>query len=286
VREPIECEGAPRDLGLDQGRACSNALRMRFGAQPWWERFRLQAGLASADRARMLRDLKRHFPHQWESLAGMAVGARVPTGWLAQELARELAGGEAALPLAVAIDHGRVLLARGLGGEWVARRSRPEGLFASVEVTRPCLTAALAGVNERGLAVAAVAARGATQRCAAAPASLLAQDCLERFEATPAALEWCLGRPGGGCATVWLADARGELAGVEFAGAERRVLRPSDGLLVSGGGAAREEELAKSLREAPPLDASALARCIEGDAVALDPRERHLVAGDLDISPI
>jgi hypothetical protein len=285
VHAPIECEGTPRDLGLDQGRACADALHMRFGAQPWWERFRLQAGLASADRARMLRDLKRHFPHQWESLAGMAVGARVPTGWLAQELARELAGGEAALPVVAAIDHGRVLLARGLGREWVARRSRPEGLFASVEVTHPCLTAALAGVNERGLAVAAAGTRDATERCAA-PASLLAQDCLERFEATRAALEWCLGRPGGGRGTVWLADARGELAGVEFAGAERRVLRPSEGLLVSGGGAAREEELAKALREAAPLDAPALARRIEGDAVALDPRERRLLAGGLDLSPV
>ena len=27
---PIECEGTPRDLGLDQGRACADALRMRF----------------------------------------------------------------------------------------------------------------------------------------------------------------------------------------------------------------------------------------------------------------
>ena len=277
MRTPIECEGTPRDLGLDQGRACADALRMRFEAQPWWERLRLQAGLASADRGRMLRDLKRHFPHQWESLAGMAVGARVPTGWLAQELA----GGEATLPVTVAIDHGRVLLARGLGDEWVARRSRPEGLFASVEVTHPHLTAALAGVNERGLAVAAVGTRDAMERCAA-PASLLAQDCLERFEALEAALEWCLGRPGGGRATVWLADARGELAGVEFAGAERRVLRPSEGLLVSGAGAAREEELAKALREAEPLDAPALVRHIEGDAVALDPRERRLMAVALD----
>jgi hypothetical protein len=284
VRAPIECAGTPRDLGLDQGRACADALRMRFEAQPWWERLWLQAGLAGADRGRMLRDLKRHFPHQWESLAGMAVGARVPTGWLAQELDRELAGSEAALPVTVAIDHGRVLLARGLGGEWVARRSRPEGLFASVEVTRPHLTAALAGVNERGLAVAAVGTRDATERCAA-PASLLAQDCLERFEATPAALEWCLGRPGGGRATVWLADARGELAGVEFAGGERRVLRPSEGLLVSSTGAARKEELAKALREAAPLDAPALVRHIEGDAIALDPRERRLLAGGLDLSP-
>jgi hypothetical protein len=271
VSAPIECEGAPRDLGLDQGRACADALRGRFGAQPWWERLRLRAGLAGADRARLLRDLRRHFPHQWESLAGLAVGARVPTGWLARELARELAGGEVPQPVAVAIDHGRALLARGLGGEWFARRSRPEGLFASVEVTRPCLTAALAGVNESGLAVVAVGARGATERCAA-PAALLAQDCLERFEAVETALEWCLGRPGGGFATVWLADARGELAGVEFAAAERRVLRPSEGPRVSG--------------EAAPLDAPALARRIEGDAVALDPRERRLVAGGLDLSPV
>jgi hypothetical protein len=284
VSAPIECEGAPRDLGLDQGRACADALRARFGAQPWRERLWLHAGLAGAERARMLRDLKRHFPHQWESLAGLAVGARVPCSWLAQELAGELAGVEAAPPLVVAIDHGRALLAREVGGGWVARRSRPEGLFASVEVTRPCLTAALAGVNERGLAVAAVAMRGAAERCAA-PASLLAQDCLERFEATPAALEWCLGRPGGGRATVWLADARGSLAGVEFAGAERRVLRASEGLWISGAGALRQEELAKALREAAPLDAPALARRIEGEAVALDARERHLVAGSLDLSP-
>jgi hypothetical protein len=285
VRAPIECEGAPRDLGLDQGRACADSLRVRFGARPWWERLRLRAGLAGADRGRLLRDLRRHFPHQSESLAGVAVGARVPRGWLVQELARELAGGEVALSIAMAIDHGRALLARGLGGEWVARRSRPEGLFASIEVTRPCLTAALAGVNERGLAVAAMATRGATDSCEA-PAWLLAQDCLERFEATPAALEWCLGRPGGGRATVWLADAWGELAGVEFAGAERRALRPSEGLSVSGGRAGREEELAKALREAAPLDAPALARRIEGDAVALDPRERRLVAGGLDLSPV
>jgi len=242
-------------------------LGLRFAKRPWWERLWLQAGPAAAAPAGLLRDLQRHFPHQWESLCGIAVGARVPASWLIQELARELADDAVARPVAVAIDRGRALLGRGLGGGWVARRSRPEGLFTSVEITRPCLSAALAGVNERGLAVAAVGRRGATQRCAA-PAVLLAQDCLERFEAVEAALEWCLGRPAGGRATVWLADARGRLAGVEFGRAERRVLRPS------------------VVPEAAPLDASSLARRIEGDAVALDPRERRLVAGGLDLSPV
>ena len=30
----IECEGAPRDLGLDQGRACREALAQAFAALP------------------------------------------------------------------------------------------------------------------------------------------------------------------------------------------------------------------------------------------------------------
>jgi hypothetical protein len=269
VRAPIECEGAPRDLGLDQGRACADLLRPRFRARPWRERLRLRAGSAGCDHARLRRDLRRHFPHQWESLSGLAVGARVPSGWLLQELAREISGAEAPRLAAAVTDGRRALLARGLGGAWIARRSRPEGLFASIEVTRPCFTAALAGVNERGLAVAAVAAPGATRGCEA-PACLLAQDCLERFEATPAALEWCLGRPGGGRARIWLADARGELAGVEFEDAGRRVLEPSDAGAPGGVG---------------PLDARALAGHIDGDAVALDPRERLLVAGDLELSP-
>ena len=47
-------------------------------------------------------------------------------------------------------------------------------------------------------------------RCAA-PAWLLAQDCLERFEALGPALDWCCERPGGGGGALLLADAGGRL---------------------------------------------------------------------------
>jgi len=240
----VDCAGAPRDLGLDQGRACRAELAERFDALPWSEALLLRLGRVDVTVRALLRDLGRHFPHLSEVLAGIAVGARVPEAFLAGEITAELAGGPAP---AAALAGGTALLARCQEGPRVVRRSRPEGLFAFLDLTRPWLPSTLLGVNERGLAVA-VADSGAPEGGCAAPASLLAQDCLERFEALDAALDWCAGRPGGGRATIFLGDAAGEVAGIEIDGAERRVLRPADDRLVRDGAGA---ELAKSLRDAP-----------------------------------
>ena len=79
---------------------------------------------------------------------------------------------------------------------WIVRRSLPEIGFASVELTLPWLAPAVAGVNEKGLAVAIVPE--AAERAALAfspPALLLVQDCLQRFADLESALEWCARRP-------------------------------------------------------------------------------------------
>lgn len=259
----VDCAGAPRDVGLDQGRACRAELADRFAELPWAEALQLRLGLADASVRRLQRDLARHFPHLSESLAGLAVGARVPQAFVAREIAAELARGSA--PTA-ALAGENALLVRALEDPRVVRRSRPEGLFASLELTRPWLPSLLLGVNERGLAVA-VAESGAAGEGCAAPAALLAQDCLERFEALDAALDWCAGRPAGGRATILLGDAAGEVAGIEIAGAERRVLRPADGLLARDAAGA---ELAKSLRDSPPGAA------LPQDVARVDSRERSL----------
>ena len=95
------------------------------------------------------------------------------------------------------VPHGETAqLALALDGPAIVRRTRPEGLFASLELSRPWLPSTLLGVNERGLAVA-VADSGPEEAGCSAPAALLAQDCLERFEALDAALDWCASRPGG-----------------------------------------------------------------------------------------
>ncbi len=286
---PIACEGAPRDLGLDQGRGCGHALRARFGRRTSLRRLALRAGWVGPRTRRIARDLARHFPHHAEALQGLGVGAGVPTAWLVDELAGEVESEGVRRPLAVATGPG--LLARGLEGPWLLRRSTPEGLFASLELTRPWLAHALAGVNERGLALAVLAASTEPFGRCAAPAVLLAQDCLERFEGLEAALEWCSSRPAGGRALLLLADARGELAGLAVDGGSRRVLRPCEGRLVSGGAPGAAGELDKRLAEAPPGDVESLAAALPGDveslaaalpgaAVAVDaPGRRLFVAG-------
>ena len=273
----IECAGAPRDLGLDQGRACRGPLREAFEASPRHERWPLPL---SAAHARLARDLKRHFPHLAESLAGLAAGAGVPERWLLRRLAEELAAAQAARAVACAVAAGALLAVDGCG-RWIARRSRPEGGFACLELARPWLVAAFAGVNEAGLAVVAAPGSGAPGACAA-PAALLAQDCLQRFAKLESALDWCCGRPAGHAAALLFADSCGELAGVELRAGSRRLLHPEAGLLAWADAGGANAELAKALREAAPATAGGLARVLApagalGLAVAvLDPRARRL----------
>lgn len=278
----MACDGAPRDLGLDQGRACREALRARFGARSRWRRARLRAGWSRGQAASLARDLRRHFPHHAEQLAGLAVGAGVPRGWLLEQLAEALCAEPAATqPAAAALAGPRALLARALMGEHIVRRSRPEGLFASVDVTDPALPSALIGVNERGLGVVVVVDGAAAARCSA-PAALLAQDCLERFATLDAALEWCLARPGGGRGWLLLADAGGEVAGLEVSGDARRVLRPAEGVLAREGSASGD--LAKALRNGAPSAPAELVRRMP-DAIVVDAAERRLLVGGRPFSP-
>ncbi len=259
----VDCAGAPRDLGLDQGRACRAELSDRFARLPWTEALALRLGLADAPVRRLQRDVARYFPHLSETLAGLAVGARVPEAFAAREFAAELARGPAP---AAAIEGQTAALVRSLEGPRVVRRSRPEGLFDSLELSRPWLPSTLLGVNERGLAVAVAESVTGSEGCAA-PAALLAQDCLERFEALDAALDWCAGRPVGGRATIFLGDAAGEVAGIAIAGSERRVHRPVDGHVSRDAAGA---ELAKSLRDLPPRTA------LPPDVARVDSRDRTL----------
>jgi hypothetical protein len=219
----IVCEGAPRDLGLDQGTACAAAVRDRVaragGRGDWLGRWRpfARGGLAHARAT--ARDLKRHFPHLDERTIGLARGAKVPELALHHLLARETAGeGEGAL-LRVGLDEGRIGVAGARDG--ILRRAAPDAGFASVEWTLPWLPGALAGVNRAGLAGAASAFAAADGAACAAPAFLLLQNCLAQFETVENAVEWCERRPAGGRATLCFADAAGARAVVVIDGDKR-----------------------------------------------------------------
>lgn len=283
----VECVGAPRDVGFDQGRACAAQLRLEFDRRSRWERFRLRVGRGDPHTARVALNLLRHFPHQAEALEGLARGARVPRMWLAGRLAHELGG--ATLPeqsesvgAAVGGSHSAegTLLARSVATESFARRVRPEGGFRSVELTMSWLTSALAGVNERGLALVCVP-QPSQSMLSAAPAVLLIRDCLQQFDSLDAGIAWCTERPVGGRATLLLADSHGDLAVVERDGDAHRVRRPVDGFWrVVSSRAAREvgDRFERSLTK--PVTARGLARALaeasNADGVVVDPRQRRL----------
>jgi hypothetical protein len=274
----IECAGAPRDLGRDQGAACRALLGQAWGQAPRWQRLRWRLGVSGAECARTARDVARHFPRQAETLEGMARAAGVPRAWLVDRLAR--IGAQPALlgrgcGVAAARTAAGPFLAIAPPARWLLRRARPEGGIACLELAPPWFGGAVAALSEAGVAAAVVplAAGSEPLRCAA-PAALLVQDALHRTESLSGAIEWCLRRPAGGRATLLFADASGEAAGLRIEAGTRRLLRPADGLLVEAPSPQRAGEIAKTLRDASRP--GALADALEGDALRLDPALRSL----------
>lgn len=261
--EALDCAGAPRDLGLTQGRALRETLRAQAardgallaplppaGGVHGMESLpravavlREQASAATwrSEHRHLARDVSRHFPQLAERLAGLARGAAVPVPWLLSRLARAapLETGERAAPAARVSD--AALLMRSTGGTlWLARRfdattslvlrrSAPEGGLRSLEAVTPCGVAAVAGLNESGLAVTVSAAPSSERRpCRfAAPAALFVQECLQRFDAVAPAAAWCLDRPAAGHFDLWLLDASGASAAVRTNGEARTRMQPT-----------------------------------------------------------
>lgn len=289
MNPPIRCEGAPRDLGLDQGIACRAALATAYARSAAHERLRFRLGASDASVSRVLREVERHFPRQAEALDGLARGARVPRAWLAARLATaardpSLLGEGPALAAAGSAEGGPALLAVALPAGWLLRRAHPEGGIACLELAPPWFTGALAAVSEAGLA-AAVVCHGAAPGACAAPAALLVQDALQRTGSLAAALEWCLRRPAGGRATLLLVDAGGDAVGVRVDGNARGVLRPAGGLLVAAAGPARASEVVKAASAGTTRDGAALARALAAPAVWLDPSAGSLGCPAADGKP-
>lgn len=236
----VSCEGAPRDLGLDQGRACRDAIRADARALGWegsgrLARLRAQPGVRPG-RA-LARDLSRHFPHHDERVAGLAAGAGLSRGAVLVLLEEELADAPllAAGVAQAAAGTPRIVLRlraplppTGL----VVREAHPDGGYPFLALTRPALVVALAGVNERGLAGAidrleAPAARGAGRDRFSVSGALLLDQCLERLDSVEKALEWCERRPAGGRARLVFADAAGAAGALDLDGDTRTRCEPS-----------------------------------------------------------
>lgn len=242
----IRCAGAPRDLGLDQGRALAAVIGAR------------EAGRIVRHAREVACDLGRFFPHHEERTQGISLGARVSEAALVDWLAAQLAG-EGGIAVAAGGLLARTLTAP--PATLVLRESAPDNDYASLEIVWAGSAAAWIGVNEHGLAATAVAAPATPDSLdgCAAPALLLVQDVLQRFDVVEKAVEWLLRRPAGGCASVLVADGAGRSAEVQIAGRSRRVL---DAPLLAAGAPAARARLEKAAVNEPRLDAASLARLV------------------------
>jgi hypothetical protein len=281
VIQVIECEGAPRDLGFDQGTHCRSALSAAYRSLSRWQRARLRVLVEPEECRRVRLEIRRFYPQQAEWMEAMARASRVPASWLIAIHIVNLRSATPADALILAAASGITdsggLLARALPGDAIVRRSRPESGFRSIELTQPWRIAPLVGVNEAGLAVACVSNSGEVAESRhAVPAALLAHDCLRRFDSLDGAIDWLLARPGGGKSVFVLADLSGEIAGVSVDGDERRVFRPAAGLFVHTGGHARQAEIEKGLREASPLLGSDLGRFFGMPLVVVEPGRQQI----------
>ncbi|HVP28284.1 MAG TPA: hypothetical protein VMW35_03895 [Myxococcota bacterium] len=272
TRRPVlACEGAPRDLGLDQGLALREELR-RFAAArgvelpfadevtsgrlglPILERVVSALGAWARSRAAgddpasalLERDLARHFPQLAERCEGLARGARVPERFVLEACEAEERSAAGAACLVLVADGAGPLVARALPPSRPPslrlRRTHPENGLRSLELVSSLGLGAIAGVNEAGLAACwsiAAEPRGAGahgprgSRGCAAPAILLVQECLQRFESVEGAAGWCTDRPArgpreaAGAIEILLADASGAVAGVRRAGEGAARFAPS-----------------------------------------------------------
>jgi hypothetical protein len=254
----VRCAGAPRDLGLDQGEA-ARALISAGSATSFAARVRALLSRGPAWRA--ARDLERFFPHHAERMQGLSLGARVPAYALLARLGELLAGDGG---LAAAVSSAGALLARslcGAAGALVIRESAPDNDYRSLELASAASPAAWIGVNEHGLAATATAlpAPLAMLEGCAAPAQLLVQDVLQRFDSVEKAADWALRRPAGGCASLLLADASGRIAKIEIEGRMRRQGGAGEPVLVGHGHSLAVNALEKTLAESRSLDPEPLA---------------------------
>jgi hypothetical protein len=256
----LRCAGAPRDLGLDQGRGCRDEIRADARALGFDAAVDLRTRLFalrrddSPARAALARDLARHFPHLAERAAGLAAGAGVAPAALFEALATELG---ASAPDALRCEGGLAgdALELRVASPWpltgfVVRACTPDGGYPNLGFARPAHVAGLAGVNDRGLAGVAIplAAPAHGERCVA-PGLLLLDQCIERLDSVEKALDWCEHRPGGGRALLVFRDAAGASAAIEIDGEKR---------------ARREAPLAAGAGLIVRVDPSSRALAIEG----------------------
>lgn len=255
---PIECAGDHFAMGQVQGRLCRRQLERLDQAIIELLAVPLDSGLGRLAHSAgkyvvpafgrvaqrlMMRDLKSHYPRQYDRMAGIAKASGVPLSWLFVGPGVEIALNRVSYARPGAARGGActafaVTGARSRRGEpiivknfdypdgardtYLVRISRPakRGIAQSIDVGAAPLPGSHEGVNEHGLAVAYnygyFKSRGKGRGDARVPITNLVQELLEVCATVDQAIAHIARRPRAGAAILMIADAHGDLASVEL----------------------------------------------------------------------
>jgi hypothetical protein len=258
---PVECAGDHESMGAAQGRATAAALAGLDRAIVELMAVPLESGLGKLARSAgrfavpalgrvarrlMARDLKRHYPRQYDRMAGIARAGGVPLSWLFVGPGVEVALNRVSYVRPGACTAIAVTGSRARRGEpmivknfdypdaardtYLVRVSRParHTLAPSIDVTAAPLAGSHEGINEHGLAIAYNYGYFTGRAVARIPITNLVQEVLEQCRTVDEALAHIARRPRSGAAILMIADAGGELVSVELGPDAMGVRRASD----------------------------------------------------------
>jgi hypothetical protein len=261
--DAFECAGDHHSMGAAQGRRCREQLERLDRAIVELMAVPLDSGLGriahgagrvvvpalgGLARRLMIKDLKQHYPRQYDRMAGIARASRIPLNWLFVGPGVEVALNRVSYvrPAPGACTAIAVTGGRARGGEpmiaknfdypdaardtYCVRVSRParRGLAGSIDVTAAPLAGSHEGINEHGLAVAYNYGYFKGRAGARVPITNVVQEMLEECRTVDESLDRLRRRPRSGAAILMLADASGEVASVEVGPDAFAVRRAAD----------------------------------------------------------
>lgn len=230
-RKTIEIAGTPDVMGRLQGEST---------AEDW---IGLMDSFGSARAPEVLeKNIAEYCPRQMERMRGIALGAGVSLDTVLIALSTEI--------MHTRVDHyigacsaaavrGRAsvsaspIIAKNYDSTpqfenaQIARISRPADAFHSIDITLGFMAGSHEGVNEKGLAISYNNGHSlGNPPSKLVPISLLAQEALERCESTEQAVVYFENSPRAGSALLMIADANGDVAGLELSAGNSGIRRP------------------------------------------------------------
>jgi hypothetical protein len=257
----VICSGLPFEMGLAQGAALRDRIRLARAElrlleafrneQPRWMPYPLFLAYAERKVAGLVRPgVIAKYPDAHERLRGIGEGAGVSINviYLLNGLEALMASveGRVRIPAlaacsAVAVRgsrsaDGRPMIARNFDylavvqPFYTLRESRPAGGLRSLEFTTAPLAGAIDGVNEAGLCITYNYAFPLdTADRLSGTISMAISEALARCRTVTEASDWIASRPRWGGGLLMLADESGDIASLELSNTRSKLRRPADG---------------------------------------------------------